>query len=365
MDRVMDQDMARMLGDAAQRWAAERYTLPQRKPLLERPGAFDAEVWRALAAMGWLALRVPEAHGGLDADPLAVSALMEVVGTHLLLEPVLASAVVATSLLMRLASPAQREVLAPRLIDGGLKLAFTGVPSSCTWRDGALHGTAIAVLHGDVADSLLVAAHDERQGRTVVLLVDAPQPGLQCQRYRLVDGRGAANISFRGADGQALAAGHEADAAIDTALDEARVALCAESVGIMRALVAATCSHLKLRQQFGRAIGSNQVLQHRMVEMFVLQEEAAALTARAQQALPGPARERALAVSGARAYLCRAARQVANDAVQLHGGLGITDELAVSHHFRRLMVNAALFGHRDAQFERYLALAEPSARRDP
>jgi alkylation response protein AidB-like acyl-CoA dehydrogenase len=361
----MDRETARMLGDAAQRWAAERYTLPQRQRLLQSPGAFGADVWREQADMGWLSLRLPEAHGGLDADALAVGALMDVVGSHLFLEPVLASAIVGTGLLMRLASPAQRAALAPRLADGGLKLAFTGPPSACTWRDGALHGTVEAVLHADVAEGLLVAAHDERQAQTVVLLLDARQSALRCQRYPLVDGRGAANVSFHQAEGQVLAAGPEADAAIRAVLDEAAVALCAESLGIVRALVAATCSHLKLRQQFGRAIGSNQVLQHRMVEMFVLQEEVAALTARAQQALPGPAHERALAVSGARAFICRAARQVANEAVQLHGGVGITEELPVSHHFRRLMVNAALFGQRGAHFEHYLARARPDAKEDP
>ncbi|HSW06690.1 acyl-CoA dehydrogenase family protein [Aquabacterium sp.] len=350
--------MARMLGDAAQRWAAGRYALAQRRPLLELPGGFSAEHWREQAEMGWLALRLPETHGGLDADPMAIGALMEVVGSHLLMEPILASAIVATGLVVRLASESQRTALAPRLATGGLKLGFTGAPAGCEWRDGALHGKMSAVLHGDVADQLLVAANDARHRQTVLLLVDAQGLGVQCQRYRLVDGRGAANLEFRGAAGEPLVAGPAADAAIEAALQEATAALCAEALGIMRALVAATCEYLKLRQQFGRAIGNNQVLQHRVVEMFVLQEEAAALTAHAQQALVGPARERAQAVSAAKAYIARAARQVANEAVQMHGGVGITDELAVSHHFRRLMVNAALFGSRDEHFACYLSHAQ-------
>lgn len=355
MDHRMDDETARMLGDAAQRWAAGRYALAQRKPLLELPGAFSTELWREQAEMGWLALRLPEGEGGLDADAMATGALMEVVGSHLLMEPILASAIVATGLLMRVASPAQRAVLAQPLASGSLKLAFTGMPSACVWRDGALHGKASAVLHGDLADQLLVTARDALDGRTVLLLVDAQEPGVLRQCYRLVDGRGAANLEFVGAAGEALTAGPAADAAIETALQEASAAQCAEALGIIRALVTATCGYLKLRKQFGRPIGGNQVLQHRVVEMFVLQEEAAALTARALQALAWPERERAQAVSAAKAYIARVARQVANEAVQLHGGVGITDELAVSHHFRRLMVNAASFGNRDEQFACYLS----------
>ncbi|HEY4083071.1 MAG TPA: acyl-CoA dehydrogenase [Burkholderiaceae bacterium] len=350
----MDIDIARMLSDSAERWAAQHYALPQRKLMLEKPGAFSAEVWSRYAEMGWLALRLPEADGGLEADPLAIGALMEVIGSKLLLEPILASAIVATGLVLRLANAEQRSRLLPRLATGEIKLAFTGAPEGCCWREGSLHGKATAVLHGDIADVLVVAAHDELNQQLVLSLVDAGAPPLQRRSYRLVDGRGAATVEFEGTVGETLGVGADAQAALETALAEATVALCAEASGIVKALVSASCEYLKLRHQFGRAIGTNQALQHRAVEMFILQEEVAALTARAQQALALPPRERTLAVSAAKAYVCRAARQVANEAVQMHGGVGITDELAISHHFRRLMVNASLFGDRDRQFEQFL-----------
>ena len=140
-------------------------------------------------------------------------------------------------------------------------------------------------------------------------------------------------------------------------LDHAAAAQCAEALGIVRVLVATTCEYLKMRKQFGKAIGSNQALQHRAVDMFLLQEEIAALTSAAQRALARPAGERARVVSGAKAYVSNAARQVANEAVQMHGGVGLTDELDVSHYFRRLMVNATLFGSRDEHFSRFLAAA--------
>lgn len=350
----MDADTARLLGEAAERWAAEHYTLAQRTRRLQCAGGFDAATWRSYADLGWLALRLPEDDGGLDADALAVGALMEVVGAHLLLEPILASAIVGTGLLARLASPAQRRHWLPALAAGST-VVLADARDRCRWQGGMLHGKALAVLHGDVTDAVIVAALDAATQRPVLCLIDMAAAGApRRQGYRLVDGRGSAHVDLDGLTVEVMGTGDDAAAALDTALAEATVAQCAESLGCVRALLAATREHLALRQQFGRALGANQVLQHRVVEMFILQEEIAALTARAQQALASPAAERDSAVAAAKAYVCRAARQVANDAVQLHGGVGISDELAVSHHFRRLMVNAALFGDRDAQFTRFI-----------
>jgi len=352
----MDTDTARLLGEAAERWAAEHYDLARRARRLQCDGGFDAATWRTYAELGWLALRVPEAEGGLDADALAVGALMEVVGSRLLLEPILASTIVATGLLVRLASPAQRERWLPPLAAGRAVLDFADARTTCVWHAGTLRGQARAVLHGDVADAVIVAALDMATQRPMLCLVEAgTKAPLRRRAYRLIDGRGAADIDFDGFSAEVLALDDDAATGIDAALAEAAVAQCAEALGCVRALLAATREHLALRQQFGRPLGANQVLQHRAVEMFMLQEEIAAFTARAQQALALPAAERDPVVAGAKAYVCRAARQVANDAVQLHGGVGITEELAVSHHFRRVMVNAALFGDRDAQFARFLA----------
>jgi len=359
----MDTDTARLLGEAAERWAAEHYDLPRRTHRLRCTGGFDAATWSTYAELGWLALRVPELEGGLDADALAVGALMEVVGSRLLLEPILSSAIVATGLLVRQASPAQRERWLPVLTAGRAVLAFADAQPGCVWHAGRLRGQARAVLHGDVASAVVVAALDAATQRPMLCLVEAgATPSLRRRAYRLVDGRGAADIDFDGLSPDVLAVDDDAAAAIDTALAEAAVAQCAEALGCVRALLSATREHLAVRQQFGRPLGANQVLQHRAVEMFMLQEEIAAFTARAQQALALPAAERDVIVAGAKAYVCRAARQVANDAVQLHGGVGITEELSVSHHFRRLMVNATLFGDRDAQFARFLAGVEGGAR---
>ena len=142
-------------------------------------------------------------------------------------------------------------------------------------------------------------------------------------------------------------------AALDHALDEAAVGLCSEALGAMCALNAATNQYLKLRKQFGKPIGANQALQHRMVEMYMLEREVRALSLAAQRALGNPVAERARVISGARAFTCGAARRVAAEAVQMHGGIGITDELDISHYYRRLMVIGTLFGNREFHLRRF------------
>ncbi len=364
----MDMEAAVMLRDSAQRYAADNYSFLQRRAVLCDPAGWSADAWKAYGELGWLALRLPEEQGGLNADALAIGALMEVVGTRLLMEPILASVIVGTGLVLSQGSGAQRERLLPGLADGSMKLAFAHVQvadgadgtGTCEVLDGRLAGSKIAVLHGDIADRLIVSAADAQGGgRTRLYLVDPGAAGVEIMRYRLVDGRGAANLSFAGAAVERLDPDHSgsAEAAIDEALDHAAAAHCAEALGIVRALVSTTCEYLKTRKQFGRVIGTNQALQHRAVDMFLLQEEIAALTMAAQRALARPAVERARTISGARAYVCQAARHVANEAVQMHGGLGLTEELDVSHYFRRLMVNATLFGSRDEHFTRYIASA--------
>lgn len=357
----MDFETAAMLGDSARRYATDNYSLQQRHAALSDPSGYSARCWQDYAGLGWLALRLPEREGGLDADPLAVGALMEVVGERLLMEPILASAIVATGLLRSQGGEAQQQLWLPRLADGSAKLAFADAArdGGCKAHGGSLSGTATAVLHGDVADRLIVSARGADSGAVHLHLVDPAARGVDVTRYRLVDGRGAANLSFDGAPAERLepADGACCETAIADVLDQATVALCAEALGIVRTLVATTCEYLKVRAQFGRPIGSNQALQHRAVDMFLMQQEIAALTRAGQHALALPAAERARKVSGAKAYVCSAARRVANEAVQMHGGVGITDELNVSHYFRRLMVNAVLFGSREEHFARFLAAA--------
>lgn len=355
-----DADTIDMLRDTMQRYAAEQYSFAQRRAVLAEGSSGRA--WRDYAEFGWLALRLPEADGGIGADATAIGALMEVVGARLLMEPVLASAVLGTGLVLGAANATQRAAMLPALAEGALTLAFAceddpAAGAACELRGQRLHGAKLNVLHGDVAGRLIVSARDaDAAGAWALCLVDPAAAGVQRRSYRLIDGRGAAALRFDGARVERLEA-TDAAAAIARARDEAAVALCAEALGVVRSLVSATCDYLKVRKQFGRTIGSNQALQHRMVEMYLLQQEVQALAHCAQRSLhPEPAdpTQRARAISGARAYIAGAARRIANDAVQLHGGLGITEELDISHYFRRVMVINALFGNRDEHLARFV-----------
>jgi alkylation response protein AidB-like acyl-CoA dehydrogenase len=351
-----DLDTIVMLRDSAERYTADNYAFLQRAAFLET-GGHSPKAWRDYAELGWLALRLPEDAGGLDADATAIGAIMEVVGARLLLEPILASAVLGTGLVLRQASATQQAQLLPQLADGSLKLAFAeedDPAAPCRWHEGRLSGAKIGVLHGDIADRLIVSARNVA-GEPVLALVNPAAPGVERRAYRLVDGRGAALFAFDHAAAELLGEADEpAAAAIAEARDEAAVALCAEACGVIASLVATTNDYLKVRKQFGQPIGSNQALQHRMVELYLLREEARALTRAAQQAMSLPPHQRTRTVSGAKAYIASAARRVANEAVQMHGGVGVTEELDVSHYFRRAMVIGALFGNRDAHFARFV-----------
>ncbi|MGM9486904.1 acyl-CoA dehydrogenase family protein [Ideonella sp. YS5] len=359
-----DRDTIEMLRDSVARYAAEHYGFAQRAAFLGSTNGFSAQAWSHYAGFGWLALRLPEHEGGIDADAAAIGAVMELVGERLLMEPWLASAVLGTGLVLRSANAAQQARLLPALAEGSLTLAHAcedAPGGACELRGRRLTGAKVNVLHGDVAGRLIVSAHDADAGGAPALCLVAPDAaGVQRRAYRLVDGRGAATLLFDDAPVERLEAS-DAAAAIAHAHDEAAVALCAEGLGVIRRLVDATCAYLKVRQQFGKPLGSNQALQHRMVDLFLLQEESRALLRAAQQAMALPMAERGRLVSGARAWIAAAARRVANEAVQMHGGVGITEELEVSHHFRRVMVINALFGGREPHLRRFteLSLASP------
>ncbi|MDP9083737.1 MAG: acyl-CoA dehydrogenase family protein [Pseudomonadota bacterium] len=366
MTHAAGDDIVALLKDSFERYAAEQYGFKQRWAVLEEPVRYSAKAWSDYAEMGLLAARLPEAYGGIEADARATGAVMETVGARLLMEPILASALLGTGLILNAASEAQQAALLPGLADGSLKLAFghaesiqagteIAVQSAC--RGGRLCGRKIALLHGDCADRIVVSALDA-VGHPGLYMVDAAAPGVRREVLSLLDGRGAANLYFEHAPAERLGAAHtDHSGAISLALDEAAVALCSEAYGAIRVLNETTTAYLKVRVQFGSPIGANQALQHRMVDMYVLQQEVRALTLSAQQALHLPERARARRVSGARAYICGAARKIAAEAVQLHGGMGVTDELDVSHYYRRLMVIGNLFGNRDYHLARFSGAA--------
>ena len=346
-----------MLRNSLERYVEDNYSFLQRLELMQEEGSFSQRIWSDLAEFGFLSLCLPAENDGLDGDAEAVAALMEVMGQALLQEPFLMSAVLATRLVARLGNQEQRERLLAELASGEMILscALEHAPL-CQLEDNRLSGRIPLVMHADVAHGLLVAAKDGC-GELHLCLVSTDQSRVRRTAARLLDGRGAASVSFDNAEVELLATSNNGLVLADNLqllLDEANVALCAEACGMIHALLQTTNEYLKVRKQFGKPLAVNQALQHRMADLYLLQQEAQALTRAAQQALTGPAAERARLVSGARSYISDAARKVANEAVQLHGGLGITEELDVSHYFRRVMLLNSLLGGRDQHFLRFV-----------
>lgn len=353
-DDTLDDDTHAQLTESLRRYREERYAFDARHVWLAAECGYSERAWRDYAAFGWLAVPLPAQYGGLDGDARAIGALMQYVGAALALEPVFASGVLCGRLLARagaddaLRSIASGErVFALAHVESSEDGAFGAI--SAAWRDGRVSGTKRLVLAGDTAATFIVTALDS-QGALRVGAIAADAAGVSVQRYRLVDGRGAATVTLHDALAQPLAV---APADLDAVLDEGRLALAFEVLGAVRIVNGQTIEHLKTRRQFGRSLGANQVLQHRAVELYMLAQELRAVIATACRS-PDPR-----TISAASAHAATTARMCAHEAVQMHGGMGITDALPVSHYFRRLMVCMRLLGDRAQLVRRFAALAAP------
>lgn len=375
-----DGESLQLLATSLERYGHDRYSFEARKRWLGNAPGFCRMAWNDYAEMGWLALHLPVDGGGFGGDSRAIAALMRYAGEHLALEPLFASVVLCGGILTACHSPAARERL--RALTAGSRIfALAHAEGSgdgmdggveTVARDGCVTGRKIMVLHGDVADELLLTARVEGGDGLALYALDTGGAGVRRTSLRLLDGRGAASFDFAAAPGtlitsadalRASAGPTDTLALLQTVLDDARLALCAEAHGAMRVLNRDTLAYLKARHQFGRPLGSNQVLQHRMTELYMLEQEAAAVISAAQRAksvvAPGGAAVRDMAarraISGAVAHCIRAGRQIAHEAVQFHGGIGTTDELPVSHYFKRIMVLNRLLGDRDAHLDAFVA----------
>jgi hypothetical protein len=358
----------RILRDTAERFLAANYDYRKFRAIANSEAGFSNDIWAELAAMGWLGLPFAEADGGLAASAVEVSILMEAFGKALVLEPYLANVVLAGGLVTTLGSAAQRAELLGALIDGKLKLAFANddrAPTRATKRgDGyVLSGAKTAVLAAPMADVILTSAAMP-SGGTGVFALPRLARGLVIRPYRTVDGGRAADIEMSNvtALASALLGGNEdADAAIAATIERAIAAASADAVGAIAAMVSASVDYTKTRVQFGQPISKFQVLAHRLVDMKVREEEARASCLLATLSLDGPAGNRARAVSGAKAKIGRNARFVAQNAIQTHGAIGTTDELALGAYAKRLMAYEILFGSTREHLRRYAAMiADPA-----
>ena len=360
--------------DSLDRWLTKNYTFDARRKLLASETGASAEAWSTYAEMGLLALPIAEAHGGLGGNGVDVALVMEAFGKALVLEPYLSTVVLGAGLIEAAGYEAQRASLLPAVAEGRLKLAVAlqepasryarhrvatrAIRSGAGWK---LSGHKAVVVGAPLADSLIVSARtsgavDDPRGISL-FVVDANAPGLRIAAYRDHDGQRAAEVVLDDVTVASDAALGDIDAAmpaLDLAIDRAIAAICAEAVGILAALNETTLAYLKTRKQFGVTIGSFQALQHRMADMVVAAEQARSMaTLAAVRSTGADAAERGRVVSAAKAYIGRQARLVGQEAVQMHGGMGLVDELIVSHYFKRLTLIETSFGDSDHHLDRF------------
>ena len=355
-----------MLLDTTRRYVAERYGFEHRRQVLGSAPGWSREAWTQLGELGLLAINIPEEEGGIGAGPVGTMLVGNAIGEGLLLEPFLSSAVVATHAIVGLGSPAQRDLWLPSLASGetiavlahaepGMGLG-SQVPQTTASRSGEgwlLHGAKSLAYHAPVADLLLVSARVD--GASGLFAVAANAEGVGLAPCLTVDGQVAAEMCLDQVlvDGDARLGG-DASAGVEAALDYGLAALCAEAFGAMDRILAATIEYSRSRTQFGVSIGSFQALQHRMAEMLMHLEQARSMSYLAtSQCLNPDVAERHASLSAAKALMGQAARYIGQQAVQLHGGMGMTDELDVSHYFKRLLAFELRCGSTAEHLERY------------
>ena len=340
-------------------YSFERWRKISRAPEME---GFGRTEWAKYAELGWLGVALPEAAGGAGGGMTELAIVMAAAGHYLVLEPLLGTIVLGAGAIEQVGTPAQGGNLLPQIAAGRLLLAFChtepGAGYARDWvctvarRDSGgfcIDGEKTFALGAHAADTLVVSARlGSPKGPVGLFLVPRSASGVRLNVAPALDGRLGATVSLTGARVAADAKLGDGDedrlGAIDRLIDRGAVAVCAEACGAMAAVTQATVAYLKTRQQFGQPLSKFQVLQHRLVDMSVAGEEARAVVHAALQALDDDAPRAQGSVWMAKAQTARSARFVGGQAVQLHGGMGMTDELAIGHYYKRLTLCETLFG---------------------
>jgi pimeloyl-CoA dehydrogenase small subunit len=367
----------RLLKDGVERLMREHYSFEDRRKYRTEKLGFSEAMWGRYAELGLLGLPFAEAHGGLGAGAVETMIVMEAFGKALILEPYLATVVLAGGILRHGANEAQNSKLVPAIAEGRMKLAFAYAEPQSRYdlfdveteakRDGegwVLNGTKGLVLHGDAADKIIVSARTAGGAREKdgigLFLVDANALGLMRRAYPTQDGLRAAEITLQNV--RIAAADVIGDPAgafpiISRVADEAIAALCAEAVGCFAEMHAITVNYLKTRKQFGTTIGSFQVLQHRAVDMFVeLEQSRSMATYATMMAGESDVTERERALSAAKAQIGQSSKALGRQAIQLHGGIGMTMEYSIGHYFKHVTMIDASFGDTDHHLQRLASL---------
>jgi pimeloyl-CoA dehydrogenase small subunit len=372
----MDFDLSeeqRLLKDSVDGLLNDSYDFESRKKYGSEKGGWSRSVWNKLAEQGLLGLPFSEDDGGFGAGAIETMIVMEALGKALVLEPYLATVVLGGGFIRRGGSAEQKAAHIPGIIDGSKTFAFAqleknsrydlaDVATSAKKKDDGwvIDGEKFVVLNGDSADTLVVTARTKGGQRDAggigVFLVPGNAKGVSKKGYPTQDGLHAADITFTGVEvGTDAAIGDPENGLplIEQVVDDARIAMCAEAVGAMDESLKSTVEYLKTRTQFGVPIGSFQVLQHRAADMFVAVEQARSMSMFATMAADfDDAKARANAVAAAKVQIGKSGKFVGQQAIQLHGGIGMTMEAKIGHYFKRLTMIENTFGDSDYHLRR-------------
>ncbi|WOD19048.1 acyl-CoA dehydrogenase family protein [Paraburkholderia kirstenboschensis] len=361
-------DEQQQLANALRRYLDKNYGFEVRQAIVRSDAGVSETHWAAFTELGLTALPVPEAQGGFNGGAVDMLVVMQELGRALVVEPYRATAVGIEAL--RLAGTGQGEdaSLLERAAQGEIKLSVAfhepharydlfeiATAATSQGEQHTLTGTKSVVLHGAQANYWIVPARSS--GEIALFIVARDAAGVKVTDYRTIDGQRAATLEFDGTPARRLSGQHSGAAALEHIADYGTLLLCAEAVGALDALNAATVDYTKTRQQFGQPIARFQALQHRMVEMLIHAEQARSVTYLAAMRYSSEAAdERRRAISAAKVRVGQAARFVGQQAVQLHGGMGVTNEVAAAHLFKRLAIIETTLGDVDHHLARFAAL---------
>jgi alkylation response protein AidB-like acyl-CoA dehydrogenase len=363
-------DEQQMLRDGVERYIREDYDFETRRHQATTGEGFSRKHWQQFADLGWLALTLPEDVGGFGCSFVESSLVLEAFGRGMVLEPFVTSAILCARIVDRSGSESHRQELLPALAEGRMLMALADGEAGSRFSIGGaggtvaqkagdgyrLDGTKMLVFAAPSANRLLVTARLGDDARPAVFVVDREAPGVELTSYGLVDGSRGADVRFADVKlpASALLIGPENGLEVlDEAYDRAALAVVAQTLGVMHGVMDMTAEYIKTRNQFGQPIGKFQALQHRMAEMFVESQHTRSILYRAMAHLDKPAAERRSAVSAAKAAAGKSGRFVCAQGVQLHGGIGMTEEYPVGHYFRLMTLLEKQFGDIDYHLARF------------
>lgn len=369
-------DEQQMLRDSVSKFVHQDYDFDSRRKIVDSEVGYSKEHWALFAELGWLMVPFTEDDGGLGGSAVDLMLVMEEFGKGMVVEPFLNTAVIGGGLIADAGSDVQKQNLLPTVMEGQLQLAFAFTEAQSRYNLAdvdtraelqgdhyVINGKKSVVLNGESADKLIVSvrtagAQHDRDGISLLLL-DADTAGISRQGYATIDGQRAAEVSFdnvKVSAEQLLGAAGQALPSIEKIIDRATLAVCAEAVGSMEVVYKKTVEYTQTRKQFGVSLASFQALQHRMVDMFIEYEQARSILMMAAMQLDAGEGLAPKAISAAKSRVGKAARKVGQEAVQLHGGIGVTDELDIGHYFKRLTSVQYLYGSTDFHTQRFASL---------